>query len=117
MTCEEFTRRALEAVKAEDAKREKEMRDHQLKCAKEGYAYLKGKLPLLRSVEGIFTMCGYVFRVGAYANCLGHVHYDLISDISYVSVYDEASFGRFLNDVESRKGKSVTKGFWASLFS
>lgn len=118
ITCDEFKRRAIEAAKIDNAKREKEVRDRKLKQATEAYSQLRVKLPLLNHVEGVFTMCGYVFRtewVGMTSD--GRSDYILISDLSYIHVYDEVSFGRFLNEVESKKAKPVPKGFWARLFS
>lgn len=116
ITCDEFKRRALEAAKAEDTKRDQKISARRLQLAQETYAQLKDKLPLLTHFEGVFTMCGYVFRAEVSATSVGNVNHGLISDLSYVRVYDEVSFGRFLNEVERQNAQPARKPFWPSLF-
>ena len=117
---DEFKRLAIETAKAEDFKREQDAELRNVQEDEEAFAQLKTTLPLLTRCESHFGLCGYQFsrRVTGW-DSQGRLTYSLQSGLSDVTVYDEASFGRFLNDIEYQRTKSfrAPKGFWASLFS
>ncbi len=119
--CQALKTRAISAACEEDGKRMRDSLARENERQEAGYQQLIKKFPSLKKLpDEIYDLCGILFRIkmtGLGVFCDDWYSLDPVADRGWF-VNDEASFGRYLMWLESRRANpSRPKGFWASLFS